>query len=850
MRNKKKKVQEDEIPKSVLKMKKEKERREEAEKKNKSSNEKKRGRKSNEEIENEKKQRRKKFRRKVIMFLILIILIAVAIALAISAYSWRQLTKDIFLNKRSVVVDTEGNVIATLGAEQKKVTVEYEDIPKNLVNAYISIEDERYYSHFGIDIKRTGGAILSYVTHFGNSSYGGSTITQQLVKNITGDTSDSVTRKVKEWWKAFLLEMYYTKDEIMEMYLNVIYVGPNVYGVQTGAKYYFDKDVSELSLAECAYLAGINNSPNSYNPFYEDADNSELIENRTLTVLQKMLELGYINQEEYDDAEEEVKDGLDFDNGEIETENPIYSYHTDALISDVIEDLAEEKNISETFAQNYLYLAGLTIHSTQDSDMQKEVEEEFLKRQYRLKSSDGESTAQAAMVIMDHKTGKVLACVGGLGEKEYFRGLNRATQSQRQTGSAIKPLAVLVPGIDRKIFTASTIYDDSKKTFENDYSPGNNDGGYLGEITVRRALESSQNIPFVEMMEDITPSRAISYLENIGITSLTEEDESLGLALGGLQVGITPLEMAAAYSTIANDGEYIEPIFYTSITNSEGKVVLEPEQEARNVFSLQVAYIVKELLTQPVEGTYGTATYCDIPGIEVAAKTGTTDENYDKWLCGFTPYYTAVTWFGFDQNETISYNNQNPAGIIWANVMKRVHNGLQNISFVKPGSIDTEIVCAETGMLARTGCTNTYEEYFLRGTAPELCSEHSGSKVSNNSSNEEESTKPTGTYKDDEEELELDPNDEEVVNIIEENVIQEENVEDTNTNTEEEPEQGSDASNAIQEPIVNDITQDEENIVDNTTVPDNTNTINEPTNIVESVNVVENVNVVGDNTIF
>ena len=850
MRNKKKKVQEDEIPKSVLKMKKEKERREEAEKKNKSSNEKKRGRKSNEEIENEKKQRRKKFRRKVIMFLILIILIAVAIALAISAYSWRQLTKDIFLNKRSVVVDTEGNVIATLGAEQKKVTVEYEDIPKNLVNAYISIEDERYYSHFGIDIKRTGGAILSYVTHFGNSSYGGSTITQQLVKNITGDTSDSVTRKVKEWWKAFLLEMYYTKDEIMEMYLNVIYVGPNVYGVQTGAKYYFDKDVSELSLAECAYLAGINNSPNSYNPFYEDADNSELIENRTLTVLQKMLELGYINQEEYDDAEEEVKDGLDFDNGEIETENPIYSYHTDALISDVIEDLAEEKNISETFAQNYLYLAGLTIHSTQDSDMQKEVEEEFLKRQYRLKSSDGESTAQAAMVIMDHKTGKVLACVGGLGEKEYFRGLNRATQSQRQTGSAIKPLAVLVPGIDRKIFTASTIYDDSKKTFENDYSPGNNDGGYLGEITVRRALESSQNIPFVEMMEDITPSRAISYLENIGITSLTEEDESLGLALGGLQVGITPLEMAAAYSTIANDGEYIEPIFYTSITNSEGKVVLEPEQETRNVFSLQVAYIVKELLTQPIEGTYGTATYCDIPGIEVAAKTGTTDENYDKWLCGFTPYYTAVTWFGFDQNETISYNNQNPAGIIWANVMKRVHNGLQNISFVKPGSIDTEIVCAETGMLARTGCTNTYEEYFLRGTAPELCSEHSGSKVSNNSSNKEESTKPTGTYKDDEEELELDPNDEEVVNIIEENVIQEENVEDTNTNTEEEPEQGSDASNAIQEPIVNDITQDEENIVDNTTVPDNTNTINEPTNIVESVNVVENVNVVGDNTIF
>ena len=805
MKNKKK-MQEEEIPKSVLKMKQDKAKREEAEK---NKNVKKRGRKSKEEIEDEKKRKRKKIKRKFILFHIIAILIAIGIVLGVSAYSWKQFTDDMFLNERSVVVDTNGEVIATLGSEQRKITVDFEDMPKNLVNAYVAIEDERFYSHYGIDIKRTGGAILSYITHFGNSSYGGSTITQQLVKNLTGDTSDSVTRKVKEWWKAFLLESYYSKEEILELYLNVIYVGPNVYGVQTGAKYYFNKDVSELSLAECAYLAGINNSPNSYNPFTDD-DNTELITNRTLTVLQKMLELGYINEDEYNEAEKEVDSGLNFKNGKIETENSIYSYHTDALISEIIEDISEEKNISEEFAQNYLYLGGLTIHSTQDSEIQEEMEQEFLKRQYLLESSDGESTSQAAMVIIDHRNGEVLACVGGLGEKEYFRGLNRATQSRRQTGSAIKPLAVLVPGINEKIFTASTIYNDEKTTFKDDYTPGNNDGRYLGEITVRRALESSQNIPFVEMMEEITPRKAISYLEEMGITSLAEEDENLWLALGGLHNGITPLEMAAAYATIANDGEYIEPTFYTSITNKEGRTVLKIEQETREVFSPQVAYVVKKLLTQPVEGSHGTATYCSISGIEVAAKTGTTDDNFDKWLCGFTPYYTAVTWFGFDQNETINYYNQNPAGIIWANVMRRVHNGLQNMSFVKPGSIDTETICAETGMLARTGCANTYEEYYLQGTVPELCTKHSGSRVTDDE-NDESATQSTGTYMDDEEELELDPDDEEVVqnNTTVENEVNQE------TANEVANEAINEVTDEAGKEIEDEVGRDPENTIDN-----------------------------------
>lgn len=756
MKTKKKVIEEDELPKSVLKMKKEKEKREKGEANKKLSR-----KDIKEQKKQEKKRARKKLRKKIILILIVIALIIIGIMLAISAHTWKSLSKDMFNNKNSIVVDSDGNTIATLGSEQKKLTTKIDNMPKYLTYAYVSIEDERFYSHHGIDIKRTGGAILSYIIHFGNSSYGGSTITQQLVKNLTADDSDSIMRKVKEWWKAFLLENYFSKDEILEMYLNVIYIGPNIYGVQAGAKYYFDKDISKLSLAECAYLAGINHSPNSYNPFYEDEDNSEIIEKRTKTVLEKMLELGKINNDEYEKATKEVEKGLKFEKGEIKTESPIYSYHTDALISDVIEDLADKKNISEEFATNYLNMAGLTIHSTQNSEIQKEIEEEFLKKQYMLDSKDGESTSQAAMVIIDHKTGNVLGCVGGLGKKEYFRGLNRATQSQRQTGSSIKPLAVLVPGIDEKIFTGSTIYNDKKTTFKEEYTPKNNDNGYLGEITVRRALESSQNIPFVEMMEQITPKKSIKYLENMGISSLTAEDVDLALALGGLQYGVTPLEMAGAYATIANDGKYIKPKLYTTITNDFGKVVLKAKQEERQVFSEQVAYVLKELLKEPVEGNNGTATYCSIPGIDVAAKTGTTDENYDKWLCGFTPYYTAVSWFGFDNPETIYYNNQNPAGIIWANVMRKIHNGLGNAVFHQPNKIAITTICEETGMVANSDCKNTYIEYFLWGTVPEECKKHSGNKLITDDKQENTS----GVYVDDNEDLKLDPDDEKKNNI-------------------------------------------------------------------------------------
>ena len=671
-------------------------------------------------------------KRTIIVLLIILILIS-GIVFGYSSYKWKQLVTDMFVNECSEVKDTTGNTIASLGSERKKEKVDFEEIPTNLKNAYVSIEDERFYSHHGVDIKRTSSAILSYIFHFGSSSYGGSTITQQLVKNLTGDNTDSISRKVKEWIKASELEWYFSKDEILELYLNIIYVGPNIYGVQSGAHYYFNKDVQNLSLAECAFLAGINNSPNSYNPF-GDADNSEKIENRTKTVLAKMLELEKIGESEYNKAIEEVENGLNFKNGNVPSSDVIYSYHTDALISEIITDIAAEKNISETFATNYIYLSGLKINSTQDTSLQKATENEFEKKKYQIYSEDN-NQSQAAMVIIDQSTGEVLSCVGGLGKKNTARGLNRATQSVRQTGSSIKPIAVLAPALEKKIITGASIYDDTQKTFKDNYSPENYDG-YLGEVTVRRALESSQNIPFVEIMEELKPKTSIKYLEKMGITSLTEKDKNLSLALGGLDKGISPLQMASAYATIANGGIYIEPTFYTTIINKSGKKILETKPDKHRVFSKNVAYVLSELLTQPVLGSNGTATYCSISGMDVAAKTGTTDDNFDRWLCGYTPYYTAVTWFGYDQNETIYYNNQNPAGILWSNIMKNIHSNLKGKRFEKPSGVTEATICLESGKKANTGCPNTYQEYFVWGTVPGACDKHSGSKIKNKSNND------------------------------------------------------------------------------------------------------------------
>ena len=298
---------------------------------------------------------------------------------------------------------------------------------------------------------------------------------------------------------------------------------------------------------------------------------------------------------------------------------------------------------------------------------------------------------------------------------------------KRQTGSAMKPIAVLVPAISKKIVTNVTIISDEPTTFidynNKQYNPIDYDP-YRGSITLRQAVETSQNIPFVKIIENLTPQVSVRYLKRMGITSLNDNDVNLSLALGGLDVGISPLEFAGAYNTIANDGVYIEPTFYSKVDSYSGQLFMNSKQKQRRVFSKDVACVLKQLLTEPVKGEKGTATYCSLGEMDVAAKTGTTNENYDRWLCGFTTYYTSVCWYGFDINESIEYGGKNPAGLIWASAMKKIHSNLPNSKFDLTSGVETAFVCEDSGKLATPNCKNKYKEYFLSGTKPEQCTIH------------------------------------------------------------------------------------------------------------------------------
>ena len=636
----------------------------------------------------------------------------------------------------SVIVDKNGVVLADLSGDEKRKIITLEDMADDLPDAYIAIEDERFYEHNGVDFKRTAGAVMNTLLQ-GESSYGASTITQQLVKNITNDNEstgiEGIKRKIREWQRAYQVERMISKEEILELYLNILFVGGNnLHGVELGAEYYFNKSAKDLTLAECAFMAGINHSPNAYNPYNTTVDNTEKIKNRTKTVLNKMLELGYITNEEYNTAINEVDTGLPFATGNIDG-GTVYSYHTDAVISQVVDQVMEEKGLTEQMARNYVYSSGLTIYSTVDSNIQTRLEEEYAKSTYirsgNRRNADGtllNEHSQSGMAIVDYKTGNVVAVAGGLGEKTEA-GWNRATQMEKQTGSSIKPLAVVAPGLQEKVITAGTVYDDSQTRFGRNYEPENYNG-FKGPINIRSFIRTSQNIPAVKIMTELTPAKSLEYLQNMGITSLNPNtDNVLSLALGGMTSGVSPLEMASAYGTIANDGVYITPTFYTSVVDSQGNVVLEPKQETKRVLSEQNSYIVKTILQEPVRSG-GTATYCAIPGMDVAAKTGTTDNVYDRWLCGFTPYYSAATWYGYDNSEPV-YFSGNPAGQIWDAVMTDIHTNLTGATFTRPEGIVEATVCRETGCIATNRCTDTYTEIFTQDNMPEECQGHTRQRI-------------------------------------------------------------------------------------------------------------------------
>lgn len=705
---------------------------------------------------NKKRKQHSKLKLFLKILLIIFLLLCVAGAGVVSAMMFGlfgndfEITKEELIvgNSNTIVLDKDGNEIANLNTDENRKTISLSEMSPYLPKAYIAIEDKRFYSHSGVDIKRTAGAILGAVT--GNSSYGGSSITQQLVKNITKDKARSglagVVRKMKEWSKAVQVERMISKDQILELYLNIIFVGGNeLHGVELGSQYYFNKSAKDLSLAQCAFLAGINNSPNSYSPYDTSLDQEKagnLRKERTLTVLKEMKTQGMIeNEDEYNAAVKEVEDGLKFEKGYSGTSS--YSYHTAETVKQVIKQVMEEKNISEDLAKNYVYGSGLTIYSTEDQKVQARVEEEFAKTKYQIKgrekNKNGElknDHTQAGMVIIDNQTNQVVAVGGSLGEQKTT-GWNRGTQLTRQTGSSMKPLADIVPGLQERVITAATIYDDAITDFGGGYKPKdyNNPKGY---INIRSCIRTSQNIPMVKVMMELTPKKSIEYLKKMGITTLDDtKDANPALSIGGLSKGISPLEMAGAYASIANDGVYTKPIFFTKVVDSSGNTVLTANQEKTRVISEQNAYLTRSIVSEPTKSG-GTATYCAIPGMETCAKTGSTDDYVDRWLCGFTPYYTAACWFGYDNDQeplkvgktTYSVDGRNPAGQLWSSIMKDIHKGLANKNFNKPSTgLVQKTICKYTGGVATSSCTNTYTETFTTDNVPENCQGHGTQKI-------------------------------------------------------------------------------------------------------------------------
>ncbi len=714
-----------------------------------------------------KKTEKKKFSQKhprislilkiLLVLILLLAVVAAGIVIGLLYGPWGddfEITKEelIISSSNSVVLDSDGNILAELSGDTNRKIVRFDQIPDNLKNAYISIEDERFESHNGIDFKRTAGAIVNYginkiksLVKHGNdnsSSFGGSTITQQVVKNLTGDKerdgAAGILRKVKEWAKAYQIERMISKNQILELYLNLIFIGGNKenLGVEVGAEYYFNKHVSDLTLAECSFLAGINKSPNSYNPYDKDAlygeneKKTEKINKTCKTVLGKMLELGKITQDDYDAACTEVDNGLHFEKS-VASSGAIYSYHTDATIAQLITDLMNEKGWSREYATTYVYGGGLTIYSTQNSGIQAQMDEvmknpsEYGISRHHDKSND--TYAQTGMVVIDNSTGYVVGVEGGFGEKTESRGLNRATQSPRQTGSSIKPLTSLVPGIEEGYITASTKYNDSLTKFGN-WEP-HDAGTEHGIVSIREAITTSQNIPFAKVVSEITPAKSMEYLKRMGVTTLDDEKDNnlASISIGGFTNGITTLEMAGAYATIANNGVYRTPLFYTKVTDTEGNVIIEGKQKTENVISEQAAYVIKNLLTSVTTASNGTATYCKIPGIETAAKTGSSNDYIDRWLCGFTNYYTGAVWYGFDQNNGIRLSSTNRAGKVWEAVMKKIHSGKENSSFARPDGVVNVNICRVSGKKAGSSCSDTYSEVFMASHVPDVCDAHGNS---------------------------------------------------------------------------------------------------------------------------
>ena len=724
--------------------------------------------------------------------------------------------------------------LVTSGSNRIKVSID--QVPDNLKWAFIDTEDARFYEHNGIDIQGIGRAVVVAITTL-NPSEGASTITQQVLKNnvFTDWTSeetlgDQVKRKLQEQYLAIQLEKVTKKETILETYLNTINLGSNTLGVQAASHRYFDKDVSDLTLSECAVIAGITQNPAAYNPIYHPKANAK----RRKKILKNMLDASHITKDEYNEAmKDDVYSRIQSVDNQITQSNNVYSYFVDEVVSQVMSDLQEQKGYTYTQAYNAVYSGGLKIYTTQDSKIQKicnkelsnaenypntvsysinwawtiqhadgttenysesyinyyhkvllnessfklifstkEAAKECVKQYKKYLYPDGLADddveyetlyytpqPQASFTVMDQYTGYVKAIVGGRGSKKVSLGLDRATQSTRQPGSTFKVLSTYAPAIDTMGYTLTTKIKDEPFNYSNGRPVKNWYSGYRGTVTVRKAIADSMNVCAVKTLTEITPQLGFDYLLNFGFTTLvqnrTEKDGSVvsdiqqPLALGGITDGITNLEITAAYATIANQGTYTRPVFYSKVVDSNGRILLDnTTPTTHTVLKSSTASLLTQGMTSVI--TEGTGKACALTdGMPVSGKTGTTSSAYDLWFCGYTPYLTASLSTGYDENKELG-SDQAYHERLWSKIMSQIDQvkGYKIKDFEMSDDVEEVTLCSSSGALAIEGvCPHTYTEYFSKDTAPtNKCSYHYGTpKKTTNESSTEATTSGTVT---------------------------------------------------------------------------------------------------------
>ena len=682
------------------------------------------------------------------------------------------------LNQSSFILarDADGEYveIRQLLALENRIWVNFDEIPTDMVNATVAIEDKRFWEHDGVDWMRTLAASANMF--IGGSTYGGSTLTQQLIKNLSGERDVTVRRKLTEIFKALDFEEHYTKEEILTWYLNTIYLGEGAYGVKSAAHVYFGKELDELTTKECACIVGITNNPSRYDPYIYPENN----EYRTQTILQQMFEQGYIqDRDTYERVSDQVLEfksmsasdqkfvcaqcgheaaiGKFTANGDYYTcpqcghqnqfdveKKDYYSYFEDTVIRDVSSDLAALKGITYEAANQMVTTGGFRIYSTLDLEAQAKVDEIYRDVENVPKTYSSQQM-QSAIIVIDNESGDIVAMAGGAGEKTGNLTWNRATQSRLSPGSSIKPLTVYGPGLALGIITPGSTYEDSPymKLSGKDW-PQNENRKYSGWMLVNNGVAQSLNTIAVKVLADITPEVSYQFArEQFGLTSLVESEEINGieftdidlapLGMGQLTHGLTIREMATAYATFPNGGVYRKARTYTRVEDAEGNVILDNTQQSHEAMNAHAAWYMLYMLRYAV--LYGTGTAAQITGVPVAGKTGTTTSNRDRWFSGFTPRYTATVWCGFDDPEEVRpVKKTNPAVVMWKSVMTKLVADLtpEEIGdFVQPDDerFVSVKVCNQTGLLAGPKCTPRTISLFASDVPETTCEAHLEFKI-------------------------------------------------------------------------------------------------------------------------